>query len=839
MNMKPNGKSRLSVLISGKRLQRDIRVRCLRLIPALVTNFLFFAFVAAVSSASGQLTATVSVSSTSVREAALFTANVLVTNTGTARANQVYIYADAGGTLQPDTAGTGYAVPLKHVKPLISAINPGKSLHFTQQFRATTSGTFRLVCVAHSFTGDTDPVYSPTVTVLSRRVGPTATSDPDGTALVAIGRTRIPLHISDETTGSSLGGLSLGLALDPFRKGQAVLAAVDLAGRYPPQFLLLQGPVATAGAGPKVAAASTPDAGAPTPVEIPIDQSCGGDGEAFTRVMAPIHTSYLPTLKPVPVPTGLPKPGDDLNQPTFAVMRNALMDALATARGFVVKKQKVPCDQVLETDGEVIKQIPANATGDMLLYTPLKAGIELFAPETSGVMFIDQSLRTISSGESIVSMFHDFYLCNATDAEVLDSTTLLPGLPQYALIWNSPAAPDPTQVPLTELSLNATDANGQPISGGSLQLVSYDELGLGVRAIIGDGSADVPVPVGNYNWCVRAPGYETQSGTITMNSTPSNLQVALLPQPIASATLTTDLGQPTGLLPQGTQFVLTPHFFDAKGNEVQCTGKRVFTIKNPLRSPVASVDPDTGLVTILGGCGAALVTVWCDGVPSAPRLISSDCNGTEPLAASPSFAVNPTQLTFVAKEGGANPAPQRFYWIVLSASGVSATEEYGPTSWLSDVSASGSDYDTVSVNISGLRAGTYDGHVRITDNANSAYTTTVHVTLIINPVPTAGVAGIWRGTYSFPFDDVGDMAKFNVVWNLVQNGNSVIGTYGQIEDGSTQQTNGDLNGGSIEGNQFLIYSDGGLEFIGTVSGNTISGTVGTGSLPGTFSVTKQ
>ena len=114
------------------------------------------------------------------------------------------------------------------------------------------------------------------------------------------------------------------------------------------------------------------------------------------------------------------------------------------------------------------------------------------------------------------------------------------------------------------------------------------------------------------------------------------------------------------------------------------------------------------------------------------------------------------------------------------------------------------------------------------------------MTLVIKPQPTAQVAGTWRGSYSFPIDDVGDKAEFNIVWVLNQSGKNVSGEYGEIESGSPQQ-NGMLNGGKVTGNSFSIYDDGGLEFIGQIGGGgtTISGTVYTGSLPGSFSVTKQ
>jgi hypothetical protein len=363
-------------------------------------------------------------------------------------------------------------------------------------------------------------------------------------------------------------------------------------------------------------------------------------------------------------------------------------------------------------------------------------------------------------------------------------------------------------------------------------------MGLGVRAVLSNGSADVPVPIGDYQWYARSPGFVPQCGQVSVTDTNSVINAVLQPQPIASGTLSAD--QATGFLPQGTQFTLTPHFFDANGNEVSCTGTNTprFFAHNPVGTVVATVDPNTGVVTMQGGCGAAGITAWCNGVETRRKLVSTDCNGTLPPKSKTSFAIKPSSLTFVATENGANPPDQPVYLVLLKA-GTLNYNMHLDRSWMTFGNTSGNRVHYFGVNISGLTAGTYTGTITYTDTDNPINHATVSVTLIIKSQPPSNVAGTWRGNYSFPIDAVGDEAQYNVVWVLNQSGHNVSGQYGKIAYGSTQQENGSLNSGYVSGNSFRIYNDGGFEFVGTINGTTMSGTVYTGSRPGSFSLRKQ
>jgi hypothetical protein len=133
----------------------------------------------------------------------------------------------------------------------------------------------------------------------------------------------------------------------------------------------------------------------------------------------------------------------------------------------------------------------------------------------------------------------------------------------------------------------------------------------------------------------------------------------------------------------------------------------------------------------------------------------------------------------------------------------------------------------------------WSGDASGTGTATVMMTTNKSVTATFNLSTGGTVSGTWTGSYTVPYDDLGDVTTFNTVWILHQSGNSVSGRYTSTETDNDEVTTGDLNGGSVSGTSFTIYDDGGLQYVGTISGTTISGAVNTGSsVPGTFSVSQ-
>jgi hypothetical protein len=129
------------------------------------------------------------------------------------------------------------------------------------------------------------------------------------------------------------------------------------------------------------------------------------------------------------------------------------------------------------------------------------------------------------------------------------------------------------------------------------------------------------------------------------------------------------------------------------------------------------------------------VTVTAAGVSNSPKTVGVTLNVT--AAALPTIGVNPASLTFAYQIGGSTPATQM---VAVSSSG-SAINYTTATSatWLSVTPASGTTAGnlTVSVNPSGLAAGTYTGNVTVTSsgaaNSPKAIPVTLNVTAAQSP----------------------------------------------------------------------------------------------------------
>lgn len=114
--------------------------------------------------------------------------------------------------------------------------------------------------------------------------------------------------------------------------------------------------------------------------------------------------------------------------------------------------------------------------------------------------------------------------------------------------------------------------------------------------------------------------------------------------------------------------------------------------------------------------------------------------------AGPAIAFSPPSFSFSAVAGGANPADQVL--TISNASGGSLGWQLSDdAAWLSLEPTSGSSTDvTVSVNITGLPAGSYDATITIAAGGASNTPRTVPVTLTISsPSPTMHVASIDMG----------------------------------------------------------------------------------------------
>jgi hypothetical protein len=150
-----------------------------------------------------------------------------------------------------------------------------------------------------------------------------------------------------------------------------------------------------------------------------------------------------------------------------------------------------------------------------------------------------------------------------------------------------------------------------------------------------------------------------------------------------------------------------------------------------------------------GTSGAITVTVKAtniagDGVPGNADTTDQDFalivyNATASTPTNPTISVNPSSMSFSGTAGGANPAAQTLN-ITNSGGGTLNWSATSSQTWLtlSVTSGTAPSSPSVSVNTSGLAAGTYNANITITGTGATNSPVTVPVTLTINPTSTCG-----------------------------------------------------------------------------------------------------
>lgn len=145
-----------------------------------------------------------------------------------------------------------------------------------------------------------------------------------------------------------------------------------------------------------------------------------------------------------------------------------------------------------------------------------------------------------------------------------------------------------------------------------------------------------------------------------------------------------------------------------------------------------------------GTTGSFTITVRAtniagDGVPGNADTTDQDFalvayNANTGAPSSPTIGVSPSSMSFSATAGGANPASQSLS-ISNTGGGTLNWTASSNQSWLSVSPTSGTapSTATVSVNITGLAAGTYSGAITITATGATNTPLSVPVTLTVNP----------------------------------------------------------------------------------------------------------
>jgi hypothetical protein len=151
-------------------------------------------------------------------------------------------------------------------------------------------------------------------------------------------------------------------------------------------------------------------------------------------------------------------------------------------------------------------------------------------------------------------------------------------------------------------------------------------------------------------------------------------------------------------------------------------------------SPASGTTPGNLSVSVnpsglAAGTYTGNVTVTAAGASNSPKTVGVTLNVTAALL--PTLGVNPASLTFAYQIGGTTPMGQM---VAVSSSGTAINYTTATSAtWLSATPASGTTASniTVSVNPSGLAAGTYTGNVTLTSSGASNSPKAIPVTLTV------------------------------------------------------------------------------------------------------------
>lgn len=156
-----------------------------------------------------------------------------------------------------------------------------------------------------------------------------------------------------------------------------------------------------------------------------------------------------------------------------------------------------------------------------------------------------------------------------------------------------------------------------------------------------------------------------------------------------------------------------------------------------LGSITVAVNPN-GLAV---GSRSSIITIVGPGSGNSPQTVTVTFDIT--AAPTPTIGLSASSLSFTTTQGGSNPAAKTIS-ISNSGSGTLSWAATENTSWLSLTPASGTGASTLSISVdaTGLTAGTYSAPITIAASGATNTPNTISITFTVNPVqtPTIGLS---------------------------------------------------------------------------------------------------
>jgi len=302
----------------------------------------------------------------------------------------------------------------------------------------------------------------------------------------------------------------------------------------------------------------------------------------------------------------------------------------------------------------------------------------------------------------------------------------------------------------------------------------------------GNGGLDVAASAGTFT---AGTGTQVLSGEITQTSATSNHSWTFsYTAPIVTATTTATLyaaavdgfGGGTGTLQQAitvtaaapapalTASPATLSFSYQSGGttpsaqnvSVSSSGSALsYTVSTSatwLTATPSGNTPGTAAVSVnpsalAAGTYTGTVTITASGASNSPKTVAITLTVTAP-AVLPTLSTSPASLSFSYQIGGSTPSAQPVS-VTSSGNAVSFTAA-ASTTWLGVTPSSGSTGSSVSVSVnpSGLAAGTYSGSVTITSSGASNSPKSIPVTLTVTSATSGNSSfAITPGSLSFSY----------------------------------------------------------------------------------------
>ncbi len=786
------------------------------------------------------LSATLEAKTVLVKEGGLLKVRMTIVNTGDTTLAGVHPL----GT-ELDVSGSGWLDVVKLPKALAVVLAPGKSASFDFAYRAGLCGSVTLRGVAKAGPVQSAPTAPLVAQIVPKKIGDIGITSATGDVWLKVGKAPLPMRFVDRRTGSPIGGLAVAITVNPKNKGEALGIAVDGLGRYPDRLFTLRG--APAHAAPAAKVAGSPPPPPPAPIVAPVPET----------ILGYLVDTYTTGLLPPAIETAksAESPHWDLLPATLQKIQKSKLVAEVFKQHKVlngvlhgvlpsVEETTVPLSELpIFLQGKASELASQGITDGAVLvlvavaFPHFAASAAFQAILANVALGYTKSLGQLTAAGALGALFDLLGIENVRIVEIRW------GGKTYLMVLPGPDSPPKTIQELVAglVHAAAADPQGQPISGGCLRMLSKNPEGIVIESVLDSGgNADIPVPIGSYDVELCAPGYQPVQTSVQVTPGGVTVQAMLPVHVVKSGTLTTAAA--TTALPEGSELQVQPSFFNTIGQPVPCSGIVTYSVENPLSGPVASVDAN-GRVTMLGGCGAAAVTAWCNGVTTSPLKVSSDCSGKLPAVSKKAFVVSPPSLAFSVEEG-ASPPSQSLILINLKPSTLFYTWQWF-TPWHVASPTSGGAH-SVSIDSSGFAPGSYSSSIEFFETGAPKNRQVIPVKLVVKAKPPASFVGVWKGTWSRPVAGFCDETS-TLTWDLKQSGKSVTGTYtkvvkttnGLCPDPVGTVLSGTLVQGVVQGNKLTIFTSGGTQFSGTLSGSTITGVGGTSLGFGPFSLTKQ